>query len=694
MRGGHGRPLGVLLLLLLLAALAVPEVPGLRLLRLAGFDAYQALAPRVPRSAPVVIVTIDEESLRRYGQWPWPRTWLARLVARLAEARPAAIGLDVLMPEPDRLSPGRLAGILEGLDPAVTRKLAGMPSNDAVLAETLRGRPVVLAVAGVDVPEAVSLAERGVSPVRAFGGDPARFVPRFEGGLHSIAPIEAAAAGRALVSVDPERGVLRRMPMLAAVGPTLMPGLALEMLRVAAGAPAISVKVGRGGLEAVGVAGFAIPTEPDGRVWLHYSRSDARRLVPASDVLDGMVPAERFQGRLVLVGATALGLSDTQSTPVTDRMPGIEVHAQLLECILDGALLTRPPLARAIELAMLAAGGVLLLLAVPRLRPRVSAPLLLGLILLALAGGFLAYRARGLLVDGATPGLGLAVLYTALLAVTLTETESRRRALRRQVERQREAAARLAGELEAARRIQMGTLPRPSMVFPGEQRFDLYARLDPAREVGGDLYDFFFLDPDHLFFLIGDVSGKGLPGSLFMAISKALYKSTALRRHGQVAAMMREADAEISRDNTEGLFVTALAGILDARTGALEYCSAGHEPPFLLPRAGRPLMRLTEGGGPPLCAADGFPYDAATRQLEPGDTLCLITDGITEAAAPDGTLYGRPRLEALLGGLAPAASAGEIGEAIRRDVAAFTGDAEASDDMAMLVLRYTGPTGC
>jgi serine phosphatase RsbU (regulator of sigma subunit)/CHASE2 domain-containing sensor protein len=672
----------------------VPEVPGLRLLRLAGFDAYQALAPRVPRSAPVVIVTIDEESLRRYGQWPWPRTWLARLVARLAEARPAAIGLDVLMPEPDRLSPGRLAGILEGLDPVVTRKLAGMPSNDAVLAEALRGRPVVLAVAGVDVPEAVSLAERGVSPVRAFGGDPARFVPRFEGGLHSIAPIEAAAAGRALVSVDPERGVLRRMPMLAAVGPTLMPGLALEMLRVAAGAPAISVKVGRGGLEAVGVAGFAIPTEPDGRVWLHYSRSDARRLGPASDVLDGMVPAERFQGRLVLVGATALGLSDTQSTPVTDRMPGIEVHAQLLECILDGALLTRPPLARAIELAMLAAGGVLLLLAVPRLRPRVSAPLLLGLILLALAGGFLAYRARGLLVDGATPGLGLAVLYTALLAVTLTETESRRRALRRQVERQREAAARLAGELEAARRIQMGTLPRPSMVFPGEQRFDLYARLDPAREVGGDLYDFFFLDPDHLFFLIGDVSGKGLPGSLFMAISKALYKSTALRRHGQVAAMMREADAEISRDNTEGLFVTALAGILDARTGALEYCSAGHEPPFLLPRAGRPLMRLTEGGGPPLCAADGFPYDAATRQLEPGDTLCLITDGITEAAAPDGTLYGRPRLEALLGGLAPAASAGEIGEAIRRDVAAFTGDAEASDDMAILVLRYTGPTGC
>lgn len=694
LRGGQGRPLGVLLLLLLLAALAVPEVPGLRLLRLAGFDAYQSFAPRVPRSAPVVIVAIDEESLRRYGQWPWPRTWLARLVARLSDARPAAIGLDMLMPEPDRLSPGRVATMLEGVDPAVTRNLAAMPSNDAVLAETLRGRPVVLAVAGVETPDALTPAQSGASPVRAFGGDPAPFVQRFEGGLHSLPTIEAAAAGRALVSVNPERGVVRRMPMLAAVGPTLMPGLALEMLRVAAAAPAISVKVGRRGLEAVGVAGIAVPTEPDGRVWLHYGRSDERRLVPASDVLDDMVPAERFRGRLVLVGATAFGLSDSQATPVTDRMPGVEVHAQLLECILDHALLTRPPLARVIELGMLAVGGVLLLVAVPRLRPRASAPLLLGLIVLALAGGFLAYRTHRLLVDGATPALGLAVLYTALLAVTLTETESRRRALRRQVEQQREAAARLAGELEAARRIQMGTLPRPSVVLPGERRFDLYARLDPAREVGGDLYDFFFLDPDHLFFLIGDVSGKGLPGSLFMAISKALYKSTALRRHGQVAAMMREADAEIARDNTEGLFVTALAGILDARTGALEYCSAGHEPPFLLPRAGRPLGRLTEGGGPPLCAADGFPYEAATRQLEPGDTLCLITDGITEAAASDGTLYGRPRLEALLSGLGAGAPAADIGEAVRRDVAAFTGDAEASDDMAVLVLRYTGSTGC
>ena len=657
------------------------------------FDLYQSAYPRVQHLAPVVIIAIDEKSLQRHGQWPWPRTWLARIVGIVAAARPAAIGIDILMPEPDRLSPGRLPDLVSGLDRDVARRLGRLPSNDSVLAQAIQGQSVVLGVAGLESEPDTPTAGRRQVPVNSIGGDPTRFLRRFAGGIYSIAAIDAAAAGRGLTSMDPERGVVRRMPLLASVGDALVPGLALEMLRVARDAPGLSARAGRSGVEAVGIGDLFIPTERDARVWLHYRRSDPSRFISAADVLAGSVPPERLRDRLVLIGVTALGLADYQNTPVTDRMAGVELHAQLLEGVLEGALLTRPPLAGALELAIFAGAGLLLVVAVPRLRPRVSAVLLLGLIVMALALGFVAYRARGLLLDTATPALALAVLYTVMLAVTLTETESRRRALRRQVEQQREAAARLAGELEAARRIQMGTLPRPALVFPGEARFDLYARLDPAREVGGDLYDFFFLDADHLFFLIGDVSGKGLPGSLFMAISKALYKSTALRRHGHVAVMMREADAEISRDNTEGLFVTVLAGILDARTGALEYCSAGHEPPFLLPRAGRPLSRLTEGGGPPLCAVDGFEYAAAARRLEPGDTLCLITDGITEAARADGELYGRARLEALLGGLGDAGSVAEIGEAVRRDVAAFTGDAEASDDMAILVLRFTGGSG-
>jgi serine phosphatase RsbU (regulator of sigma subunit) len=307
--------------------------------------------------------------------------------------------------------------------------------------------------------------------------------------------------------------------------------------------------------------------------------------------------------------------------------------------------------------------------------------------------GALLYLKSGILLDAASPSLALGTLFTSMLVVTLAETERHRQSLRRQVEEQREQAARLAGELEAARRIQMGSLPDPMTAFPGDTRLDLYAFLEPAREVGGDLYDFFPLDRDRLCLLIGDVSGKGLPGSLFMAVSKALYKSAALRGVGSVDAVMREADGEISRDNTEGLFVTMLAGVLDVRSGLLEYCNAGHEPLYLLPNGDRPLARLSDGGGPPLCVLDRFPYAASARRLTRGDTICLVTDGVLEAMSPKAEAYGRVRFEALLEKVGRAASAAEIGEAIRLEVSRFADGVEQSDDMAILVLRWRGPSG-
>jgi serine phosphatase RsbU (regulator of sigma subunit) len=258
------------------------------------------------------------------------------------------------------------------------------------------------------------------------------------------------------------------------------------------------------------------------------------------------------------------------------------------------------------------------------------------------------------------------------------------------VELHREAAARLEGELSAARRIQLGILPKPADVLAGETRFDLDIVLEPAREVGGDLYDFFMLDGHRLFFLLGDVSGKGLPGSLFMAVSKSLYKSTALRRGGAVATMMQEANGEISRDNPEALFVTVFAGVLDVDTGVLEYCNAGHDRPYVVPAGGGRWSQLAEGGGPPLCVLDGFEYEAAVHRLRPGDTLCLITDGVTEARNAAGELFGRERLEARLTLIDVDASATTLATALREDVERFVAGSEPADDLAILIVRWEG----
>jgi adenylate cyclase len=460
---------------------------------------------------------------------------------------------------------------------------------------------------------------------------------------------------------------------------------------VAERAPAVSVNVGPRGITHVAVGALSVPTQPDGSVWLRYTPPVSARFVSAADVLAGTVDRERFARKLVLLGVTALGLADRRPIPGGGSRDGVEIHAELIESIHDGTILARPWWARWAEAAYLLVGGALLVVMVPGRRDR--ATLVLVLLLTLVAGGSLALYHWGLLLlDAALPLLGLAVMFTFMLGVTLADAEWKRRALRRQVEEQREQKARLEGELAAAKRIQLGILPKPADVLAGEPRVSVEIVLEPAREVGGDLYDFFLLDRDRLFFLLGDVSGKGLLSSVFMAVSKTLYKSTALRRGEAVATMMQEANAEISRDNPDELFVTAFAGVLDLDSGVLEYCNAGHDRPYVVPHGGGPATQLSEGGGPPLCVLDGFEYTAAVHRLRPGDTLCLITDGVTEARNAAGELFGRERLERRLAGLGVEASARTVAASLRADVEAFVAGSEPADDLAILVVRWDGPS--
>jgi serine phosphatase RsbU (regulator of sigma subunit) len=206
--------------------------------------------------------------------------------------------------------------------------------------------------------------------------------------------------------------------------------------------------------------------------------------------------------------------------------------------------------------------------------------------------------------------------------------------------------------------------------------------------VGGDFYDCFMVDKDRLFLVVGDVSGKGLPASLFMALSKSLLKSIALRGPSDPGSLLMLANAEISRDNAESFFVTAFAALLDVRTGALAFCNAGHEPPIAC-RPGSAPERVEHSGGPPLCVMDGFEYPSAQRRMKAGEWLCVLTDGVTEAMNAAGEFYGTTRLHAVLKPLSSAAPDVVIA-AVREDVRKFTGATEQSDDLTLLCVRWNG----
>jgi serine phosphatase RsbU (regulator of sigma subunit)/CHASE2 domain-containing sensor protein len=577
---------------------------------------------------------------------------VAELIEAIGAARPAAIGVDILFVEPDRSS----------------------ATSDGILAKAIQGKDVVLGIAGLEYRDRRYPFPPQAAPTRVASG---RDVPlrRYDGHLQSRPEINRAAAGRGLLSSD-AKGVVRRVPLLAHIGQVIVPALSVDMLRVATNTPFLRVTDRGGERVELAIGDVVVPLQSDGSAYVYFGPSDAQRFVSAQDVLSRTVPAEVLKDKLVLVGVTGLGLLDFQLTPLGERIPGVEIHAQLLEQMFDGTFLRRPSRASWLEAALLAIAGLVLVVAVPVLRPLGSCVLVGAAMVVLGVVGLLAFR-MGILVNVAAPVLGVAATFATLLAATYAEADRQRRLLR-------EAQARVAGELEAAQRIQMGLLPAPREIFAREKRFELEALLEPARTVGGDFYDCFMLDEHRLFFLVGDVSGKGLGASLFMALSKSLLKSIALRDAGDPAATLARANAEISRDNRESLFVTALAGVLDARSGELVFCNAGHEPP-VASLIGETPQRIMQSGGPPLCVIEGYAYTSATLKLGKGGWFCVVTDGVTEAMNERGELYGSVRLlEKVKGMDTPQA----IVQTVRDDVRSFAGTAEQSDDLTLLCVRW------
>lgn len=682
------RPLGILLL----AALTIFQLFGNTIpqvwLRGVWFDAYQLMMPRKRVSAPAVIVAVDEKSLAQLGQWPWPRTLVARLLDSIGKHRPLAVGVDIIFAEADRLSPGEIADRNPHLGSALALQLKRLLSNDESLAAAIRRQPVVLGVAGID--QGGQAAPPRSAAVFLMQGNPLPYLWHFQSGLTSLKLIDDAATSRALLSADVRDRIVRRVPLVAAVGGTPFPSLGLETLRVGVGAREITVRTGAHGVESVGIGDVVVPTDADGHLWVRFSHHDDARYISATDVIAGTVDPETIAGKIVLLGVTGIGLIDQQATPLAERIPGIEVHAQVLENIFDGNLIRRPYWMRWGEVALFAVLGSLIVFAVPVIRPSRSSLLMLTISGSLLLAGIALFRFAGVLFDAAAPIVALNILFGGMLRLTLTEADRQRQQLRHQLEVEREAAARLAGELEAARRVQIGMLPVPSLAFWGERRFDLHASMEPAKEVGGDLYDFFMLDDTRLFMLVGDVSGKGLPASIFMALSKALYKSSALRSLPDLGATMSEANVEITRENPELLFVTVIACLLDVESGELAYCNAGHELPQIVAPDGSTVRHL-DGGGPPLCTLENFPYETMRSRLSPGDSLVLVSDGVPEAMNRAQQLFGRGRVGSMLGAMPAGLSAEERVNAVNGEIRKYSAGAEQADDITVLVVRWHGP---
>lgn len=238
-------------------------------------------------------------------------------------------------------------------------------------------------------------------------------------------------------------------------------------------------------------------------------------------------------------------------------------------------------------------------------------------------------------------------------------------------------------ELGTAARIQQKILKRSFPAYPERKEFDLFAKMEAAREVGGDLYDFFFIDDDRLAFLVGDVSGKGVPAAIYMAVCRTMIRAVA-SQVGDPAECLRRVNHMLIPESDLTTFVTVFYGVYNTRTGDVRYCNGGHNLPYVL-RANNTVEELAPTDGLLLGKIPNIEYDSAKLKLEKGDRLVVFTDGVTEAMNPVGDMYEEPRLEQFLSQLGPG-SCQQLTESLFQDVYKFADGAEQSDDITVLTL--------
>jgi len=404
--------------------------------RLKTFDWYQQLKPRdipPPQGKPVTIIDLDEDSFAEIGQWPWPRTIVAKLISNLMQMGAGLVAFDVVFAEPDRMNPDSIPDVIDGLDEATIAKLRAMPSNDEVLAKVVKRSRVVLGQAGYweklevekgpPIKKSVALLKQGKDVNLEL------FLPQFPTLIRNVGVFEKPASGHGIFSLVPEKdNVVRRVPTIFIHEGKLYPSLAIEMLRVAFQRKSVLLKANKAGVTFLGIhKKLQIPTDGKGRAYPYYSLSDKAKYVSAREILNGTADPSLIKGKLTIVGTSAVGLLDIRAIPTDPIVPGVEVHVQLIESALHGEWLNRPNYFIGAELAILLFGGLAMVILVPWLGATWT--LLLFLVVASGTGGtsWYLFAEKRLLFDAGYAIGSIMLLYMTLTYTSYAKEEAERR---------------------------------------------------------------------------------------------------------------------------------------------------------------------------------------------------------------------------------------------------------------------------
>ncbi len=621
-------------LLIFLIFLKILNPSFIKSISFLSFDLYQKVFAE-KKNSDVVIIDIDEKSLGKFGQFPWNRIVFAEILDKLNQSNPKAIGFDIFFTEKDKQSPDAIIKSY-GLVPSDIAELQNLKSPDDIFSEKLKESKSIIAVLGSNVLSHSNYDRKAKARFLSKGGEPKQFTYSYPYSIGSLEVLEKNVKGLGSISfLDQLDGIIRSLPLIVQFNKKMYPTMGLEMVRVGSKQKNIYVELNEVGIQRISARPHKIDSDPNGIIWIKYKKSDKNQYISAGDVYDGKFQTDFFKDKYVLIGASAQGLFDLVKNPLGVTIPGVEVHANVIENILDQSYLVRNPNTYIFELLFSIIVALITFILSQKVKPKLSLSIFFGNILAIIIIGFSIYKFRSELVDMSYPIFIVTVTFlTGLYFRFIEENKIALDNLQKE--------AKLLKERELAAGVQKS-------LFPDISKFEnfIFARNVPARDVSGDYFDVVRSTPEEYFFTLADVSGKGVKAGMYMAKASSIFR-TLTNLKFPLEKVVFGVNNELVEAKFKGMFVTAVFGKLNIKTGELVFINAGHE--SILTFDQNKNYEYIKSEMPPIGIIKYFTESmvkSSTMNLK-DKTFVVYTDGVTEGYLKNGEELGAEGVQKII----------------------------------------------
>ena len=610
--------LGVIFLLLIIIKFINP--PIIKKISFISYDFYQKAFNR-GEVKDVTIVDIDEKSIAKVGQFPWRRDIYSKILYNLNQHSPRAIAFDIVFSEEDRQNPQDLLSQLQKESDQLIN--VEVPNTNKIFIDSLKQSKVVLPILGEPKDNFVKNNSKPKLRVIAKGDNPKNFIYKYKNKITSLEEINNAASGIGSISLIPNiDGIIRNVPVLYNIDNRIWPSLALETVRVATGQKNLLVKSNKNGIELIKTRKNTIPSDQNGVINIKFKKFNKENYISAIDVINNDFDQKRVENKIILVGSSAQALFDIVKISNGKIVPGVEIHAHIIDNILKNESIFKNIYTQLAENIIFLILVIFLILIPIKIKPKFSIIFFVGSIFVINLSSIIIYQFNFYLDSLFSSIAGTLVFMTSLYFRYLEENSIA-------IENEKKQSI-LKKEREIAGEVQ-------KKLFPSNKKIEKYifAQNTPAKDVSGDYYDYYQMNDNEIYFILGDVTGKGIKAGILMANAAAVFRSLA-KMSSSVAKTALYMNNQVKDSSYQSMFITVILGRINLEKKEMEFINMGHEPMMVLDEKFN--FEYVKSTLPPMGlmpVKDESFFKTTTMDIS-DKTILIYTDGVTEGYIDEG----------------------------------------------------------